>query len=48
MFYGCKMLSSLPDISNWNISKGTKLTSIFKGCNKKLKIPKKFKEYSLI
>ena len=32
MFSGCKSLVSLPDISNWDISKVTSLKGVFYGC----------------
>ena len=33
MFRGCSSLSSLSDISNWNISNVKKMSSMFKGCS---------------
>ena len=32
MFYGCYSLSSLPDISNWNVSNVSDMSSMFFGC----------------
>ena len=32
MFYNCESLSSLPDISKWNVSKVTKFHGMFHGC----------------
>ena len=43
MFEGCESLTSLPDISKWNIKNLKEYGSMFEGCSKKLKIPKKFK-----
>ena len=44
MFNGCKSLTSLPNISNWDISQVNNKKHIFKDCNKSLKIPSKFKK----
>ena len=44
MFSECYSLSSLPDISKWNISNVINMKDMFKNCSKKLKIPKKFKK----
>ena len=43
MFYSCKSLSSLPDISKWNIEKVTDMSEMFKGCKKLTNIPQKYK-----
>ena len=32
MFYDCKSLVSLPDISKWNVSKVTNMKALFYGC----------------
>jgi surface protein len=32
IFYGCKSLSSLPDISKWNTNKVTNMSYMFCGC----------------
>ena len=32
MFYGCKSLSNISFLENWNISKDAKFTDIFFGC----------------
>ena len=32
MFYDCKSLTSLPDISKWDISKVTSMKAMFYGC----------------
>ena len=39
MFYECKQLSELSDISKWDTSKITDMNSMFKGCELLLKIP---------
>ena len=39
IFYGCNSLSSLPDISKWDISKVKDMTSILNECNSLLVIP---------
>ena len=39
MFYECKQLSDLSDISKWDTSKITDMNSMFKGCELLLKIP---------
>ena len=44
MFFGCKSLSSLPDISKWNTSNVTDMSFMFYECKKSLIIPSKFKE----
>ena len=33
MFAGCKSLTSLPDISNWNTNNVTNMSSMFSRCN---------------
>ena len=43
MFYQCKSLSSLPDISKWDISNVTKMSGMFNNCKDSLNIPSKFK-----
>jgi surface protein len=42
IFYECKSISSLPEISKWNTQNVTDMNGMFDECNKKLKIPKKF------
>ena len=32
MFYGCKSLISLPDLSKWKISNAANMSDIFNGC----------------
>ena len=32
MFYGCKSLSSLSDISKWNTNNVTNMSNMFDGC----------------
>ena len=44
MFYNCKSLSSLPDISQWNTESLKKYEDMFYECSKKLNIPDKFKD----
>ena len=39
MFYGCKSLTSLPDISNWNTNNVTNMRDMFYECNS---LPLKF------
>ena len=39
MFYGCKSLSSLPDISKWNTDKVTNMSSMFYGCSSLSSLP---------
>ena len=39
MFYECKSLSSLPDISTWNTNNVTNMQSLFKECNSLLSLP---------
>jgi len=34
MLYWCEKLSSLPDISKWNINTVTNMSSMFSGCEK--------------
>jgi surface protein len=41
MFEGCSSLSSLPDISNWDLNKNLSTKNMFKGVDKKI-IPNKF------
>ena len=43
MFCSCSSLTSLPDISKWNINKVKKKTDMFKSCKSSLNIPNKFK-----
>ena len=43
MFQFCKSLTSLPDISKWNISNVSDMTNMFWECEKTLNIPSKFK-----
>ena len=40
MFYNCKSLISLPDISNWNTNNVTNMSEMFSNC---VSLPKKFK-----
>jgi len=42
LFKNCYSLTSLPDISKWDISKVKEMEDIFKGCFELLVIPKKF------
>ena len=44
MFYKCSSLSSLPDISKWDISNVTLKGSMFDDCNELLFVPSKFNE----
>ena len=39
MFWGCKSLISLPDISKLNTSHATKMISIFRGCESLISLP---------
>ena len=39
MFYECKSLSSLPDISKWNIDNATSMSCLFYGCSKLESLP---------
>ena len=39
MFYKCKRLSSLPDISKWNTNEVLDMTCIFYGCTSLLSFP---------
>ena len=39
MFYECRQLSSISDISKWNTSKITDMNSMFKGCSLLLYLP---------
>ena len=39
MFYECKSLISLPDISNWNTSNVINMSYLFDGCNSLLSLP---------
>ena len=43
MFYFCKELKALPDISKWDITNVQNKSNMFFGCNKNLNIPEKFK-----
>ncbi len=42
MFFNCKSLKELPDISKWDTKNITDMSWMFLGCNKKI-IPEKFK-----
>ena len=33
MFYGCKNLSNIKTLENWNVSNGKNFESMFNGCN---------------
>jgi surface protein len=44
MFGNCVSLTSLPDISKWNISNDTEMFDMFWGCKSSLNIPSKFKK----
>ena len=39
MFYGCKYLISLPDLSKWNTQNVTNMRSMFSGCLNTILIP---------
>ena len=39
MFSGCSSLSSLPDISKWNINNITNMSYMFSGCESLSSIP---------
>ena len=39
MFYGCKSLSSLPDISKWNINNVTDMSYMFYECSSLKSLP---------
>ena len=39
LFYNCKSIDSLPDISNWNIERIKDLSYIFYGCSKLKSLP---------
>ena len=39
MFYGCSLLSSLPDISKWNTSNVTNMSNMFNGCSSLSSLP---------
>ena len=39
MFFRCKSLISLPDISNWNTSNVTKMSYMFYECNSLTSLP---------
>ena len=39
IFCECSSLSSLPDISNWNINNVTYMSGIFYGCSSLLSLP---------
>jgi len=43
MFYFCKKLEVLPDISKWDITNVQNKSNMFFGCNQNLNIPEKFK-----
>ena len=42
MFYNCKELSTLPDISNWNIDNVKDKSYMFYNCKSSLNIPSNF------
>ena len=42
MFYGCKSLNSLPDISKWNTSNVKNMSGMFDECLSTINIPLKF------
>ena len=44
MFYNCKSLINLPDISKWNTNNVTNMSGMFNGCKKLSNIPSKFKK----
>ena len=39
MFYECKSLISIPDISNWNTSKVDNMNNMFYGCRALISLP---------
>ena len=39
LFYFCKSLKSFPDISKWDTSKVTDMSSIFHGCDSLKSLP---------
>ena len=39
MFYGCRSIVFLPDISNWNISNVTDISGIFSNCRDLVSLP---------
>ena len=39
MFYGCKSLISLSDISNWNTNNVTNMSFMFFGCKSLISLP---------
>ena len=39
LFYKCSLLTSIPDISNWNIKNVENMIALFYGCSKLIKIP---------
>ena len=39
MFSGCNSLISLPDISNWNLSRVNSMSHMFSGCNSLISLP---------
>ena len=39
MFYGCKSLITLPDISKWNIFNVNDISYMFYGCNSLISLP---------
>ena len=45
MFCGCESLSSLPDISNWDITNLESMYNMFYKCKESLVIPTKFKHF---
>ena len=46
MFSGCEALSSIPDISKWDIANNVIISDMFNGCKSTLNIPAKFKKFS--
>ena len=39
MFFGCRSLISLPDISKWNTSKVSNMKSMFNRCHSLISLP---------
>ena len=39
IFYGCELLITLPDISNWSINNVTDFSSMFKDCKSLISLP---------
>ena len=48
MFYNCKSLEKIPDISNWNFNQVKNMSFMFFGCEKIKEIPKKFNDENFI